>query len=389
MSWNRTSGSAVTMAEPEEMSLPSGCRTAEPSKARYLAIENLSYAINLRPVIKGLSLDIREGEFFTLLGPSGCGKTTLLRLIAGFETPDSGSLSLDGTSFQRTPAARRPVNTVFQNYALFPHLDVAGNVAFGLRMLNWPRDRIAGRVEEMLKLVRLSDLRHRHIGELSGGQQQRVALARALAPVPKVLLLDEPFSALDLKLRQEMQAELKRIQTALRQTVVFVTHDQEEALSLSDRIAIMRDGEILRCDTPEALYARPADRFVAGFLGDANFIAGRLLSLDASGASVEFPEGQRAIIRPGAHIPAPGRVCIMFRPEDVLPGHGAGLDLTANVAQKTFLGPDLCLHLDLQDGTRVKLRHRARAELDAVRPGQRIAISVPLAHLHIVRDTDR
>ncbi len=365
------------------------CRTRQDAGLREgqnwdLVLENVSYSIAGRPVIRDISLAIREGEFFTLLGPSGCGKTTLLRLIAGFETPDGGTIALGDTRLEGLPAARRPVNTVFQNYALFPHLDVAGNVAFGLRMLGRPRDEILARVDEVLRLVQLSELRHRRIGELSGGQQQRVALARALAPSPRVLLLDEPLSALDLKLRREMQGELKRIQSELRQTVVFVTHDQEEALSMSDRIAVMKNGDILQCDTPTALYAEPDDRFVSTFLGEANFLTGKLRALDTFHASVELIDGQAATVALGRHMPAPGRVTVMFRPEDVELGKRPGVSMTASVVRKTFLGSDLCLHLTLRDGTPLKLRGRASADLDAVRPGQHVAVSIPVERLRIV-----
>ncbi len=364
---------------------PAGDRPSDAGSVRQdLALGSLSYAISGRKVLKDVSLTIREGEFFTLLGPSGCGKTTLLRLIAGFESPQAGSISLGAARLENLPAARRPINTVFQNYALFPHLNVAGNVAFGLRMLKWPKEDIVDRVDEVLRLVQLLDLRHRRVSELSGGQQQRVALARALAPSPKVLLLDEPLSALDLKLRRDMQVELKRIQTELRQTVIFVTHDQEEALSMSDRIAIMKDGDILQCETPAALYTQPADRFVAAFLGEANFLSGKLRAVDNFHATVEMRNGQTASIALGHHMPAPGEVTVMFRPADAELGTGPGLSLTASVVRKTYLGSDLSLHLHLRDGTPVKLRSRVSAAMDAVRIGQQVDLSIPFEQLRIV-----
>ncbi|WP_342346062.1 ABC transporter ATP-binding protein [Shinella curvata] len=363
-------------------------RPADAASVRQdLVLESVSYAIAGRQVVKDISLTVRDGEFFTLLGPSGCGKTTLLRLIAGFESPQTGSISLGATRLEGLPAARRPINTVFQNYALFPHLNVAGNVAFGLRMLKWSREDIAERVDEVLGLVQLLDLRHRRVSELSGGQQQRVALARALAPSPKVLLLDEPLSALDLKLRRDMQVELKRIQTELRQTVIFVTHDQEEALSMSDRIAIMRDGDILQCETPAALYTQPADRFVAAFLGEANFLSAKLRAIDNFHATVEMRNGQTASIALGRHMPAPGEVTVMFRPEDVELGSGPGLSLTASVIQKSYLGSDLSFQLHLRDGTPVKLRSRASAAMEALRIGQQVPLSIPFEQLRIVGET--
>ena len=222
-----------------------------------------------------VSIGIRKGEFFTLLGPSGCGKTTLLRLIAGFEMPTGGTILLDGQDITYLPPNKRPVNTVFQSYALFPHLSVADNIGFGLVMQGRPRAEVKATVARMLALVKLEELAGRKIGQLSGGQQQRVALARALAPAPKVLLLDEPLSALDLKLRKEMQIELKRLQTETGITFVFVTHDQEEALTMSDRVGVMSAGKLQQVGSPKEIYTRPVNRFVASFIGETNFLAGK------------------------------------------------------------------------------------------------------------------
>ena len=218
-----------------------------------------------------VSVDIRKNEFFTLLGPSGCGKTTLLRLIAGFEQPTSGEVLLDGEDLSARPPYQRPVNTVFQNYALFPHMTVAENISFGLEMLGRPKDQIKSVTADMLRLVQLEAMADRRITQISGGQQQRVALARALAPQPKVLLLDEPLSALDLQLRKEMQIELKRLQTETGITFVFVTHDQDEALTMSDRIAVMNGGEILQIGTPREIYDKAAAPLSSsGFIGEIN-----------------------------------------------------------------------------------------------------------------------
>src|SRR5215467_10863062 len=244
--------------------------------------------------VDSVSLAIRSNEFFTLLGPSGCGKTTLLRLIAGFEMQDSGTIAVEGKSLDGLPPYRRPVNTVFQSYAVFPHLTVAENVAFGLDMTRHPRAEIEARVKEMLGLVKLEGLESRKPAQLSGGQQQRVALARALANKPRVLLLDEPLSALDLKLRTEMQLELKRLQHEIGVTFVFVTHDQHEALTMSDRIAVMRAGHILQVGTPEEIYEHPTARFVADFIGETNLLdATRIATARfrlASGVEVESAE---------------------------------------------------------------------------------------------------
>ena len=236
--------------------------------------------------LDGVSVTIRENEFFTLLGPSGCGKTTLLRLIAGFEFPTEGEILLYGEDIAPLPPFKRPVNTVFQNYALFPHMTVAQNIGFGLEMLGKPKAEVAARVTEMLQLVRMEELRNRKTSQISGGQQQRVALARALAPQPKVLLLDEPLSALDYKLRKDMQIELKRLQNETGITFIFVTHDQEEALTMSDRIAVMSKGHILQVGSPREIYDHPAERFVANFIGETNFLQAELAGTAGGKANV-------------------------------------------------------------------------------------------------------
>src|SRR5690242_15286464 len=218
--------------------------------------------------LDAVSIVIRENEFFTLLGPSGCGKTTLLRMIAGFDYPTEGQILLYGEDIATLPPYRRPINTVFQSYALFPHMTVSQNIGFGLKMLGWAKPEIQARVAEVLELVRMKELKDRRVSQISGGQQQRVALARALAPRPKVLLLDEPLSALDYKLRKEMQGELKRMQHETGITFVFVTHDQEEALTMSDRIAVMNHGRVLQIGSPREIYHAPVERFVAGFIGE-------------------------------------------------------------------------------------------------------------------------
>jgi spermidine/putrescine transport system ATP-binding protein len=235
-----------------------------------LSLARVSRAYGPVTAVDDVSLEVPPGEFITLLGPSGCGKTTLLRLIAGFEQPDQGRITISSRDMTDVPAHRRPVNTVFQQYALFPHRTVAGNVAFGLEVRRLPGAEIAARVDRALSLVRLTGLGDRRVHELSGGQKQRVALARALVLEPDVLLLDEPMAALDPKLRKEMQVELKNLQERLKITFVFVTHDQDEALVMADRIAVMNAGRIEQMDGPEALYERPRTRFVADFLGVAN-----------------------------------------------------------------------------------------------------------------------
>ena len=265
--------------------------------------------------LDSVSVVINENEFFTLLGPSGCGKTTLLRLIAGFDFPSDGQIMLYGDDIAPLPPYKRPVNTVFQSYALFPHMTVAENIGFGLEMLGKPKAEVTARVDEMLKLVRMENLRNRKTSQISGGQQQRVALARALAPQPKVLLLDEPLSALDYKLRKDMQIELKRLQAATGITFIFVTHDQEEALTMSDRIAVMSSGKILQIGSPWDIYDKPAVRFVADFIGESNFLTATVVTTKSGQAKVRLPSGvtiQASVAEGFAPI---GDVTVVIRPE--------------------------------------------------------------------------
>ncbi|HWA45609.1 MAG TPA: ABC transporter ATP-binding protein [Hypericibacter adhaerens] len=303
--------------------------------------------------LKAVSVEIGANEFFTLLGPSGCGKTTLLRLIGGFDSPSEGAIRIGSLDVAGLPPQKRPVNTVFQSYALFPHMTVAGNVAFGLQMLRWSEPEIELRVAETLQLVRLEGFAARKPGQLSGGQQQRVALARALAPKPRVLLLDEPLSALDLKLRKEMQNELKRLQRETGITFILVTHDQEEALAMSDRIAVMRDGHILQVGDPRDIYDNPNCRFVADFIGEANLIPGDVLGRSSSITVTVRPE--RISIRPG-------RKAGDARVEGV-------------VSNVTFLGLDTLYEVTLPKGAR--LRARLRDGVERFQPGDRVAVDWP------------
>ena len=242
------------------------------TKVPLIEIKNLTKEYDGDIVLKGIDLTIHENEFVTLLGPSGCGKTTLLRIIGGFDTPTSGEVEFNGKDLIQIPSYKREINTVFQKYALFPHLNVFDNIAFGLRMKNVPEAEVTERVNRMLKMIKLTDYAKRSIDSLSGGQQQRIAIARALVNRPKALLLDEPLGALDLKLRQDMQYELKEIQREMGITFIFVTHDQEEALTMSDTIVVLNDGLIQQIGTPVDIYNEPRNRFVANFIGESNII---------------------------------------------------------------------------------------------------------------------
>jgi spermidine/putrescine transport system ATP-binding protein len=314
-----------------------------------------------------VSIAIEKGEFFTLLGPSGCGKTTLLRCIAGFETPTSGAIYLSGNDITYTPPNQRPVNTVFQSYALFPHLTVAQNIGFGLKMQGKPASEVARAVERVLALVKLEDFAKRLPTQLSGGQQQRVALARALAPEPQVLLLDEPLSALDLKLRKEMQSELKRLQTETGITFVFVTHDQEEALTMSNRIGVMSAGALLQVGTPHDIYDRPVNRFVADFIGETNFLMGQV---DQGGVRIGTGDVLPVVLGTGQA----GTVTLAIRPEQVSLGL-AGTGMAAKVIEKTYLGTDTHYRLGLADQSHLVARVQSNSA-SAFAVGQEVSVTI-------------
>ncbi len=328
-----------------------------------------------------VSVDIERGEFFTLLGPSGCGKTTLLRLIAGFEMPSGGTILLDGADITTLPPNKRPVNTVFQSYALFPHLTVAENVAFGLQMLGKPSGEVKATTDRMLALVKLEALAGRKTAQLSGGQQQRVALARALAPQPKVLLLDEPLSALDLKLRKEMQVELKRLQLETGITFVFVTHDQEEALTMSDRIGVMSNGKLQQVGTAKDIYTRPKNRFVASFIGETNFLTGT-----ARDGRVELVGGDTVPVDGLKAVDSGRRVTVALRPEQVRINDPAAI-LPARVASLVYFGTDTHCHLHLKDGTEVVARLQSPASGDSgLVQGQEVRLGFAPGAAQVVED---
>ncbi|MBQ2663571.1 MAG: ABC transporter ATP-binding protein [Clostridia bacterium] len=297
-----------------------------------ISLENIAVTFDGEKILNDISLDIKDKEFVTLLGPSGCGKTTTLRIIGGFLTPDSGSVKFEGREINNLPPYKRNVNTVFQRYALFPHLNVFENIAFGLKVKKFPPKEIEKRVREMLELVNLNGFEKRSIDRLSGGQQQRVAIARALVNEPKVLLLDEPLGALDLKLRKEMQIELKRIQQRLEITFIYVTHDQEEALTMSDTVVVMNGGNILQVGSPVDIYNEPKNAFVADFIGESNILNGRMIKdllVEISGHEYECVDKGFGENR---------AVDVVIRPEDIKLVAPDAAHITGLVKSVTFKG---------------------------------------------------
>jgi len=356
----------------------------------------MTTAIDIRSVVKtfgeftalhGISLEIADNAFFTLLGPSGCGKTTLLRLIAGFEAVTAGEIRLFGEDIARLEPNRRPVNTVFQHYALFPHMSVIDNVAFGLKMQGLDLPGRRARAGKMLEMVHLSAFADRLPAQLSGGQQQRVALARALAPAPKVLLLDEPLSALDLKLRQAMRVELKQLQEDTGITFIFVTHDQEEALTMSDRIAVMSAGQVQQIGTAQEIYEAPANRFVADFIGETNLLEVDVHQVHEGRATLTLPGGHR-LTCPSALVAA-GRHSLSIRPERVTIEDGAEVsaaELSATVERVVYLGSDLQVLTRLADDTAFTIRLQNAARTEVPSPGARIGLHLEEGAARLLAD---
>jgi spermidine/putrescine transport system ATP-binding protein len=335
------------------------------TKDRPVARVNIKSDIELRKVFKvfngdtavrGIDLDIYQGEFFSILGPSGCGKTTTLRLVAGFEEPTAGEVLIQGKSMTQVPPYRRPVNTVFQSYALFNHMTVWDNIAFGLRIKSKSNSEIQERVLESLQLVKMESFARRFPAQLSGGQQQRVALARALVNRPAVVLLDEPLGALDLKLRKEMQVELSHLHKELRLTFVLVTHDQEEALSLSDRIAVMNEGRIEQVGTPSEIYEYPKTPFVADFIGDTNLFQGQVEASDPSSLLVTTDKGLKILARPmeSWHGSTPRQVIVSVRPEKIQVGLGEPVNqmncFEGRLKHTMYLGTHIHCVVELMSG---------------------------------------
>jgi spermidine/putrescine transport system ATP-binding protein len=398
---------------PSIPALPSGepAATAPPPFARRLP--HVKYAIEMRNVSKRyltaagtevvavdhVTLEILDGEFFSLLGPSGCGKTTSLRMIAGFELPTAGEIYIHGRPMDAIPPNKRPVNTVFQNYALFPHMTIGQNVAFGLEMERLPKAEITRRVGEALEMVRLTGYENRKPHQLSGGQQQRVALARALVKRPEVLLLDEPLGALDLKLRKEMQLELKKLQREVGITFVYVTHDQEEALTMSDRIAVMNGGRVLQVGTAAEIYERPRNRFVADFIGETNFLAGTVVATTAEEQRYLVQLAGGAVLAATSEHPLhPGQqVIVAIRPEKMhlLNGSQRSFDhadtwvyIPGRVQEIVYIGTDTHYDVRLEGGPVVRVREQNR---DAFAPklgliGESVNVSFAAAAARILVD---
>lgn len=337
-----------------------------------ISLRNISVAFDGEKVLKGINLNIRDKEFITLLGPSGCGKTTTLRIIGGFTKPDCGDVFFDGEKINDLPPYKRHVNTVFQRYALFPHLNVYDNIAFGLAIKKEPAREIRKKVTEMLNIVNLGGFEKRQVNSLSGGQQQRVAIARALVNQPRVLLLDEPLGALDLKLRKEMQIELKRIQKRLGITFIYVTHDQEEALTMSDTVVVMNQGEILQYGTPEDIYNEPRNAFVADFIGESNIIPGTM----PEDFSVNFCEKRFVCVDKGFKKDEP--VDVVLRPEDISVVPPESAEIAGTVESIVFKG----VHYEISVHTEgcTWIIHST----DSPRTGDKVGLSFEPDDIHIM-----
>ncbi|HIZ80222.1 MAG TPA: ABC transporter ATP-binding protein [Candidatus Lachnoclostridium stercorigallinarum] len=350
----------------------------------------MSHAVIIRDAVKNygsftalkqVSLDIQPGEFFTLLGPSGCGKTTLLRMIAGFNTVDGGEIRFDDKVINNVEAHKRDIGMVFQNYAIFPHLTVAENVAYGLKARKVPKQEIPDRVEKALKLVQIEQLKDRKPNELSGGQQQRVALARAFVIEPSVLLMDEPLSNLDAKLRVQMRTVIKKLQKRLGITTVYVTHDQEEALAISDRIAVMKEGQIMQVGTPEQIYKKPENAFVAGFIGTSNFVDCQVSGEDPENAVVNI-KGSHTL-KAALKIPYSGEAFLSARPEQLFFDDREGLP--GMISFSTFLGDFIEYEILLDGGQTIQLNEYTK-DVHTVRPdGEKVLINFNMNAVSIYR----
>lgn len=340
-----------------------------------LSLKNVSKTLGDKTILDDISLDIRKGEFVTLLGSSGCGKTTTLRILAGFLSPDSGSVMLEGKDIASLPPYKRPFNTVFQRYALFPHLDVYDNIAFGLKLQKTPVDEIDKKVRKVLKMVSMTDYEDRDVESLSGGQQQRVAIARALVNQPQILLLDEPLAALDLKMRKDMQIELKEMHKKLGITFIYVTHDQEEALTLSDTIVVMNEGKIQQIGTPTDIYNEPQNSFVADFIGESNILNGRMIC----DRKVEFAGHEFDCVDDGFGENVD--VDVVVRPEDIyIMNHTEGAQFTANVKSCTFKGVHYEMFVDTDTGYELMIQ-----DYNAFEPGSEVGLIIRPNDIQVMR----
>jgi spermidine/putrescine transport system ATP-binding protein len=350
-----------------------------------LRLEALRKTFGATVALGGVDLEVRDGEFVTLLGPSGCGKTTLLRSVAGFERPSSGRVILAGQDITNMPSHKRPVNTVFQRYLMFPHLTVFENVAFGLRVAGTPKREIGERVREALALVRLEGYEDRRADQLSGGQSQRISLARALVNRPQLLLLDEPLSALDLKVRLDMQGELRRIHRELGTTFLYVTHDQQEAMSLSDRVIVMRAGHIEQAASPEEVYHRPLTKFVAEFVGDANLLPVDVVSVNGTSSLVR--------LRGGAHeVRVEHRLSgdagwLVLRPETVMLGGDGDASIDGTVRDVAFLGSMITYVIDVS-GLSMRVQEAGRDVRPRYEVGDAVTVTYDPARCAILQDSD-
>ncbi len=356
-------------------------------KSDYLTLRNLVKEFgggrNLVRAVDSVNLEVPEGELVTLLGPSGCGKTTTLRMVAGFQTPTSGEVLIDGEKMNWVPPNKRPTAMVFQNYALFPHLSVFENIAYGLRVRRVPRTEVRRKVLEVMSLVGLAGLEKRSPEALSGGQQQRVSLGRSLVMEPKVLLLDEPLSNLDAKLRVSTRMEIRKLQQRVGITTVYVTHDQEEAMTLSDRVVVMLDGRIQQVGTPREIYARPTNRFVAGFIGKANFLESRVGEARDDRVAVEIA-GRRIELSAGGRRFASGdRVLIVVRPESLTVGHAEAGKIPAVVTESVYLGSEVLYGVRIGE-THVTVEERDPEEREVFEVGAAVGITLREGNLHVL-----
>jgi spermidine/putrescine ABC transporter ATP-binding subunit len=355
---------------------------------KFLEIDNLRKSYSANQVVKHFEIAVERGEFISFLGPSGCGKTTCLRMIAGFETPTHGSIKVNGKDITHLSPNQRDIGMVFQSYALFPNMTVAQNVVFGLKVAKKPAAEIKSRLAEMLDLIKLPHLADRYPYQLSGGQQQRVALARAIAGKPQLLLLDEPLSALDAKIRVSLREEIRALQRALGITTIFVTHDQEEALTMSDRIAVMSHGKILQIGTANQIYEHPVDRFVADFIGETNFIEAEVILRIGNQGQIRLPSGLQIKHELDPVAAVGGKVTLAIRPERIdLVKPGTDCQLSGKVENIVYFGTDTHFHIDLDTGGDVTVRvQNRRGFQEVLKQGDTVGLRIAPEAMQVLKD---